>query len=305
MPHLVEELTKKGLLRPPAWLPDNVLYLTVMGSTAYGCAMPDSGSDLDVYGVCCPPRRVVFPHTEGHVLNFGKKLVPERFDQFQMHRVVDADAHGGKGQEYDFDVKNVVNYFQLCMDNNPNMLDSLFTPQHCVLYSAPVWDMVRSNKQMFLHKGCYHRLKGYAYSQLHKMSNKEKESEKRQASIDAYGYDVKFGYHVVRLVLQCEQLLVEGTMDLMRNAEVLKAVRRGEWTEERVRQFFEDKEKHLEELYHSSTVLPYEPDEKALRTLLLNVLETHYGTLKGCVDSVSRERDGLVAIRKVLDGLGV
>lgn len=305
MPHLVEELTKKGLLRPPAWLPDNVLYLTVMGSTAYGCAMPDSGSDLDVYGAVCPPKRIVFPHTENHVRGFGKKLVPETFNVFCQHHVVDPDAHGGKGQEYDVDVKNVVNYFQLCMENNPNMLDTLFTSQHSVLYSAPCWQMVRENRHLFLSKRVQKSFSGYAYSQLGLMSKKEKESPKRQASIDAYGYDVKFAYHVVRLVLQTEQLLTEGTMDLMRNGELLKSVRRGEWTEERVRQFFADKERHLEELYNTSKVLPYEPDEKALRTLLLNVLETHYGTLKGCVDSVSRERDGLVAIRKVLDGLGV
>lgn len=258
-----------------------------------------------MYGVCVPPKRVVFPHTEGHVPGFGKKLVPERFDQFQMHHVVDSDAHGGKGQEYDFDVKNIVNYFQLVMDNNPNMLDSLFTPQHCVLYSSPVWNMVRENRRLFLHKGCFHRLKGYSFAQLHKMSNKNKESEKRQESIDKYGYDVKFGYHVVRLILQCEQLLVEGDLDLMRNAELLKSIRRGEWTEERVRKFFEDKEKHLEDLYHSSTALPYEPDERAIKRLLIQVLEHHYGSLKDAIVDQDADRDALMAIRKVLDGRGI
>jgi len=65
---------------------------------------------------------------------------------------------------------------------------------------------------------------------------------------------------VIRLVLQCEQLLTEGDLDLMRNAELLKSIRRGEWTEEQIREFFDGKEKHLTHLYETSTVLPHKPD---------------------------------------------
>lgn len=92
------------------------------------------------------------------------------------------------------------------------------------------------------------------------------------------GYDLKFGYHVVRLMLQVEQILLEGDLDLTRNAEVIKAIRRGEWSKQRVKGFFEQKERQLEEAY-ADTKLPYKPREEEIRTLLLSCLEEHYGQL--------------------------
>lgn len=94
--------------------------------------------------------------------------------------------------------------------------------------------------------------------------------------------DSKFGYHVARLVLQCEQILIEHKLDLERNREVLKAIRRGEWSEEKLRSWFDEKEKHLEELYTKST-LRHSPDEDAIKELLLQCLEQHYGSLTSAV----------------------
>ena len=64
-------------------------------------------------------------------------------------------------------------------------------------------------------------------------------------------------------------ILIEGDIDLQRNNEQLKAIRRGEWTEERLRQWFADKESHLERVYAEST-LRATPDEPKIRALLLN-----------------------------------
>lgn len=88
----------------------------------------------------------------------------------------------------------------------------------------------------------------------------------------------KFSYHVVRLISEVEQILAEGDLDLQRNNEQLKAIRRGEWTEQQIRDFFTQKEKSLETLYIESK-LPYSPDVDKIKTLLLNCLEQHYGTL--------------------------
>ena len=83
-----------------------------------------------------------------------------------------------------------------------------------------------------------------------------------------HGFDTKFGYHVVRLIGEVEQILVEGDIDLQRDNEQLKAIRRGEWTEERLRQWFADKESHLERAYAEST-LRASPDEARIKALLL------------------------------------
>lgn len=98
-------------------------------------------------------------------------------------------------------------------------------------------------------------------------------------------FSTKFGYHVVRLVLQAEQILVEHDLDLERNREILKAIRRGEWTEDKLRGWFDNKEGHLEELYAKST-LQHTPNESSIKQLLLDCLEHHHGTID---DAVKRE----------------
>lgn len=245
-----------------------------MGSTAYGVS--NDMSDMDVYGFCMPPKEMVFPHLGGEIMGFGTHA--KRFEQWQEHHINTPD-----GKEYDFSINSIVKYFHLCMENNPNMVDSMFTPTRCVLHSTAVGDLVREHRKMFLHKGSFHKFKGYAYGQLQKVKNKQKsDNPKRQASIDLCGFDAKAGYHVVRLALECEQILSEGDLDLERNREQLKAIRRGEWSMDRLIQFFEDKERHLENLSNESK-LPKYPDEEAIRNLLLRCLEIHYGNLQAAV----------------------
>ena len=87
------------------------------------------------------------------------------------------------------------------------------------------------------------KIQSYAYSQLAKISdNPTKQDSKRAASVEKFGYDVKAAYHVVRLLNEIEQILVEGDLDLLRNREQLKSIRRGEWTIEQLNQYFTEKE---------------------------------------------------------------
>lgn len=269
MSSVTQRLAKMGLITPPDYLPTNVHYETKMGSIAYGVATDES--DVDVYGFGIPPKTIIFPHLAGEIHGFGRQI--QRFEQYQKHHVKDEST----GKEWDLAIYNIVKYFALCMDNNPNMIDSLFTPQHCVLHATAVGQHVRENRRLFLHKGAWHKFKGYAYSQLHKMATKNP-TGKRKEMHERYGYDVKFAYHVVRLLDEAEQILTAGDIDLSRNAEHLKAIRRGEVPEADIRAWATEKERSLESLYEAST-LPYGPDEGRIRTLLLECLEMHYGRL--------------------------
>jgi len=195
---------------------------------------------------------------------------------------------------YDLTIFGIVKFFALAMENNPNIIDSLFTPTTCVLHSTRVGNLVRENRKLFLHKGAWPKFKGYAYSQLHKIAIKQPQG-KRAELVAEHGYDTKFGYHVVRLIGEVEQILVEGDIDLQRNNEQLKAIRRGEWTEARLREWFSDKEAHLERAYAESTLRAV-PDEPRIKTLLLNALEEHYGSLDGCVVDPDR---AVAALRNI------
>jgi predicted nucleotidyltransferase len=271
MSSTIERLTQQQHIRPPSWLPGNVRYETIMGSNCYGVALDNS--DWDMVGFCVPPKDMVFPHLAGLVQGFGRQQ--QKFVCYQQHHV-QAD-----NRVYDLNSYNIVHYFQLCMDCNPNMIDSLFVPRECIVHSSKISEMVREKRKMFLHKGAWHRFKGYAYAQLNKMGNKKPEG-KRLATVEKYGFDVKFAYHLVRLLGEVEQILTEGDIDLRRNREHLKAIRRGDVSEADIRKWASDKEHTLEAVYNTSK-LPFGPDEDAIKQLLLDCLEEHYGTLEGCI----------------------
>lgn len=274
---ILNSLIKQQILKPganiPKWLADNTQYLVQMGSVAYGCNTDDS--DMDVYGFCIPPKDYVFPYSfKQHILGFGPK--PKVFEQWQMTHLKSAD---GK-REYDFSVYNIVKFFQLVAENNPNMLSAAWVPQRCVMHITPIGQMFRDRRQEFLHKGSYHKMWGYLFSQLNKIRNKTAHSNaKRAADIEKYGMDCKYAYHCIRLSLELEQLLSTGDMDIQRDREIYKSIRRGDWTLEQVESFVEKKGVHLTELYEK-TKLPESPDWNRLQKLLLDSLEMHYGSLQ-------------------------
>ncbi|CAK9072278.1 Uncharacterized protein SCF082_LOCUS35995, partial [Durusdinium trenchii] len=267
-------------ISPPSFVRSNTIYETITGSVAYGVSSDDS--DCDIIGYCLPPVGVVFPHVAGHIEGFGRQK--QTFKVFNDHHIQDPSR---PERSYDFSIYNIVHYFQLCMENNPNMVDSLYTPRECVLHSTRVSERVREHRDLFLHKGCWHKFKGYAYSQLHKMGSHQREG-KRAKLHDEFGFDVKFAYHVVRLLYEAEMILNEHTLDLRRHREHLKAIRRGEVTEDDIRKWAAEKETALERAYENST-LRYSPDQEAIKTLLLECLEDHYGSLDKLISRPSNK----------------
>lgn len=297
MASVVEQLAKNGLVDPPEFVKSNTMYECVVGSVCYGVA--DNLSDYDVNGWCIPPRDVVFPHLRGEIEGFGRQK--QRFNGWQKHHVLDPSALGGKGREYDLNIYNVVQYMHLCMENNPNMVTTLYVPRECILHSTPVAEVVRESRDIFLHKGAWHRYKGYGYQQRHKMQGKNpEEGSKRHKLREQYGYDVKFAYHAVRLLYEAEMILNEHTIELRRHQEHLKAIRRGEVSQEDVLKWCDEKEAALERAYENST-LRYGPDERAVKTLLLNVLEHHYGSLEAVVARPGELEDLLESITRLTD----
>lgn len=294
--HLQTCVKRQLVSHMPSFVADGLQYETIMGSEAYGVSA--DGSDLDIIGFCIPDKATIFPHLKGDIPGFGEKA--ELFEAWQQHHIHDANAMGGAGRTYDFSVYSIVKYFQLVMENNPNMIDSLWTPQRCITFMTPIGQLVRERRKLFLHKGLWPKFKGYSYAQLHKMRIKDPQpSSKRYESIQKHGYDVKFAYHVVRLLDECEQLLIEGDMDMERSREILKSIRRGEWTISEVEKYFQERETSLQETYNESK-LPYAPDENAIREFLLDLLESHFGTLDGAVVRPERLSQALKEIEHII-----
>lgn len=330
---ILHDLQSRRLISPPKWLPDNVLFLTYMGSTVYGTS--GDNSDADVYGYVMPPKADIFPHLKGEIPGFGRQI--QRFEVWQEHHVQDGP------REWDFSLYGVVKYFQLVMENNPNMLETLFVNRNHIIHSTAISEMVRERRSLFLHRGLWHKFRGYAFANLSKIRGKviarfwefcqkhniddtigkkdvldfiqdkptpygeglsrlpqtvveellgilKQMPEVKSSRFDLvkrHGYDTKYAAHTVRLMLEAEQLLHTGELILDRDAAMLRAIRQGEWTLERVEEFFSQKERTLEDLYNASS-LPMVPDEDAIKSLLLECIEQHYGSLSGLISLPDR-----------------
>lgn len=275
MPSVVQSLVRRALVRPPSYVPQGMVLEVVTGSVAYGVS--EDSSDFDVVGITVPSKELVFPHLSGEIIGWDKN--PKRFDQYQEHHVCDPAALGGKGRNYDLTVYSIVRFFRLAADCNPNIIDVLFVPRECVLFSNPAGEIIRDNRKLFLSKAAWHRYRGYAFAQLHKARSKTPEEGSKRAEVrEKYGYDVKFLMHTCRLAGYAQQILEEGDLDLRRGSEYLKAIRRGEVSFDDALAWFNDKEKQLENVYQNSS-LPHGPDEAKIKSVLLACLEQHWGSL--------------------------
>jgi len=139
-------------------------YLAIVGSESYGANIAGT-SDQDLQGFCIPPKADVFPHLRGEIPGFGRQH--QRFGDWQEHHI----HH--KGKEYDFAVYSIVKFFHLAMENNPNVLDIICVPDNCVKHITKVGQLVRDNRRMFFHAGCFHKFRGYASAMINKIGKRD------------------------------------------------------------------------------------------------------------------------------------
>ena len=312
-----------------------------MGSHAYGVAT--SNSDLDIYGVVIPPRDYIFP--PNYIEGFDNRDLT--FNHWQQHAVIDKCANGGKGCNYDFSIYNIVNFFRLAMDNNPNVLDSLFVRRESIIHITEAFEIVRENRKLFLHKGVVAKCRGYSFSQLaktknaighlqeifnfedshgidHKTTIEEATNMEERLGYFAHrdyldlwnkgtakttrfeaqkiaGFDLKFCYHIFRLVDQAEYILNNHDLDLMEPSRVakMKAIRRGDLTFDEIVKYFSEAELRLANLHESSS-LPKFPPAKEIRALLVSTLESHYGSLSNFLKESDGQKLAINEIKGIL-----
>jgi len=286
MASAVKRLLNQGKITPPYWLESNLHLEVIMGSRAYGCNDPEK-SDYDIRGVFTPPKVMAFPATDGLVVGYDQ--IPECGHWNESH-IKDQD---GK-REYDFDIHNITKFLYLAEANNPNQIDLLFAHESQIKHCTQVGRMLLDSRRLFLSKLCWKRFRGYASDQFHKLKEKQPEG-KRKELVETFGYDVKFAYHCLRLLRECEMILTEGDLDLYRGNEEYKAIRKGEWPLEVLEREFYARREGIEKVYHQSA-LPEKPDHSKVRELLLQCLEHHYGSLSRVV---MRPDAAYVALRDI------
>jgi predicted nucleotidyltransferase len=125
----------KGNLK---WLPERTIYLTKHGSHAYGTSRPDS--DLDIRGICIPPKE--------YFLGFLN-----RFEQ-------------AESKDPDVCVYDIRKFLELATNNNPNVIELLYTDPVDHILVTPLAAKLIENRDLLLSQKTKHTFSGYAISQL-------------------------------------------------------------------------------------------------------------------------------------------
>ena len=121
------------------------LYLVVRGSHAYGTNLPTS--DTDYAGV--------FVQDMDSIL--GMSYVEQVNDD-----------------NNDIVIYELRRFLELLAKNNPTILELLNTPEDCVIYKDPAFDVIFENRDKFLTKVCSQSFGGYAVAQIKKAKGQDK-----------------------------------------------------------------------------------------------------------------------------------
>lgn len=127
----LEDINQSGLL----------LYKYIRGSHAYGLATETS--DIDTGGVFSMPLSILI----GTRCDYVDQIQDEKSDNVYYE---------------------LEKYIRLLGLSNPNMLESLFIPEHCIIYEHPAIKILKKHKDKFLTKQCFKSFFGYAVSQINK-----------------------------------------------------------------------------------------------------------------------------------------
>lgn len=122
-----------------------IIFDAVSGSHAYGTATPSS--DLDIRGVFILPKEEIF----------GLGYIEQVNDQ--------------KNDVVYYEVRR---FLELVASNNPNILELLNTPEDCIRYKHPVFDLILKNRDKFITKLCRNSFAGYARQQINKAEGMNK-----------------------------------------------------------------------------------------------------------------------------------
>jgi len=147
------------------------LFIVIVGSQSFGTNTPNS--DFDFAGVFLQSKEEIFG------LNYLEQIDEKK-----------GKEDFGDKEKDDAVFYEIKRFIQLLMSANPTVLSILFSPEDCIIYKNPVFDILINNREKFLTKKCKNSFAGYAVAQckkakgLDKMQNWENSKFTRKDLLD-------------------------------------------------------------------------------------------------------------------------
>ncbi len=131
-----KELKERGL----------IIFECIAGSKSYGTDTPTSDTDI----------RYIYKQPNEDILGYCK-----------YKEQVNDDTNDCVGYE-------VKRFMELLLQQGPNCLELLYSPEDCILVSSPAFDLIRQHRDKFLTKKCLNSFGGYAVAQIKKARGLDK-----------------------------------------------------------------------------------------------------------------------------------
>ena len=144
------------------WLSSNLIYVTLHGSQAYG--LNNDLSDVDVKGICVPPRTI-------------ENDLFDRFDQAENHPLVEerlGHLKNPKNPKFESSIYSLRKFFLLASQVNPNIIELLWTDEADQYVRTPLMDELLSYRHRFLSSKAKFTFSGYAFAQAAKIERHRK-----------------------------------------------------------------------------------------------------------------------------------
>jgi predicted nucleotidyltransferase len=227
-----------------------LIHLFVGGSELHGAKVHGT-DDLDIYGVYIEPPELVL----------GLESMPH----FVWSTAGNERRNGPK--DVDITFYSLKKWAGLACKGNPTALHFLFTKSSM---RSKLWDEILQERDVFLSRSCVPQFLGFADAQLKRMTGqmgRGKKGQRPELEVK-YGYDVKAGMHVLRLLYECQELVSTGEITLPRpERDLLIRVRTGKYSMDKVLAMAQRLFAECEEAAKSSA-LPERVDRAAVSKLL-------------------------------------
>jgi len=235
----------------------NLIYKIRTGSALYGTYVEGS-SDEDFSGIFLPDKDYVM----------GIKSI----EQVELSQKASKSIRNQAG-DVDYTIYALPKFIQLLLGNNPNIIEFMYVPKPCQIFTSKYSDQLIENRHLFLSKKAYHTFKGYAYTQRRKLEVKKENMTGRTELAEKFGYDVKFASHIIRLLLEVLQILTEKTLTFpLPQNNLVRDIKLGKYELPWVIEKADYYEKLVDEAYIKSD-LQYTSNYEEVNKLQIRLLE--------------------------------
>jgi len=242
----------------------DIIHAFVGGSALHGVKLQGT-DDTDVYGI--------------YIENPWLALGLESLEHFVAS--TSPDSRRNLAGDVDIICYSLRRWASLAAKGNPTILHSLFTGAD---EGETEWSGIIARREIFLARTHARKYFGYADAQLKRMCGQRGKGKhgQRPEIIGKFGYDTKAAMHTLRLLYEGIELMKDHWVTLpraSRERELLLAVRRGEWSEERVIRHANRLMNSLQESAEASS-LPETVDVIAISKLVGEIYLQHWENSK-------------------------